>query len=416
MLKQSTYSLVLTGAIFAVLTSSGFAQEWTRFHGPNGTGVSEAKGIPDQWTEADYNWTTDLPGIGHSSPVVWGQKIFLLSADPRNATRFVLCVDAATGKILWNRRFSSKSHHLHSRSSFASSTPAVDEDHVYVAWSTPDKTSLLAFTHDGKDAWERDLGPWVSQHGFGTSPIVYQNMVILSNSQQEEQITKGEPGESFMMAFDRKSGKEIWRTPRKSVRVCYSVPCIYEGPSGPELVCCNTGNGVYSLNPMTGKLNWEIEAFSMRTVASPTLAGGKILGSTGSGKGGNYVVAVQPGKEISYKIPTSAPYVPTPVTRGDLVFLWFDHGIVTCIDASTGKVHWRNRVGGGFSGSPVRVRDRVYCISESGEVVVIAAEKEFKLISRNPLGGDSRATPAVSGGRMYLRTYSKLFSIGGKSS
>lgn len=413
------------------------AQEWARFRGPNGTGVAKSgasDSIPVEWSEKDYNWKTKLPGEGHSSPVVWGDKVFLLSADPKTATRFVLCYDANTGRPKWARTFESKSHHLHPRSSYASCTPAADEDRVYVAWSTPEQTLLKAFDHDGREVWQRDLGRWQSQHGFGTSPIVYKDLVILHNSQQAARLDPGQkPGDSYMMAFDRKTGKDRWQVPLKSVNVCYSVPFIYEPPNGgkPELVCTSTGNGMFSLDPLTGKENWSLnnELFTMRTVASPIAAGGLIFGSTGSGGySSNYVVAVRPGKnpEVVYRLSNKddfkAPYVPCYVAKDDLVFFLYDRGFISCVDAPSGKIHTLRRVGNdstgapaNFSGSPVRVDDRIYAIDEDGVVFVFAADKSFDVLAQNPLGGPSRATPAVAGGRMYLRTYSHLISIGGQA-
>jgi outer membrane protein assembly factor BamB len=274
----------------------------------------------------------------------------------------------------------------------------------------------MALDHDGETVWSQDdLGPYASQHGFGGSPMLFRDLVILCN----EQLAPGEtPSEtSAIMAFDRHTGQPRWSTPRISTTVSYSVPCLRQTEGGAaELICCNTGNGIYSLDPSTGRENWSIDVFTMRTVSSPVIAGGLIFGSTGSGQGGNYVVAVRPPgtrPEVAYRVEQPAPYVPTPVAHGDLVFLWADTGIVTCLDAATGRVFWRERVGGNYSGSPVRVADRLYGISERGEVVVLAAAKEYRLISRNPLGEDSRSTPAVAGGRMYLRTYSHLFSLGG---
>ena len=411
----------LTFVLILVSNSRSDAQEWTRFHGPNGTGVSEATSIPAVWSKSDYNWKVKLPGIGHSSPVLWGNKIFLLSADPQDATRYVLCLDAADGRQLWKRAFKSSPHNLHPRSSYASSTPTVDADHVYVAWAAPKQMTLKAFTHEGDEVWSLDLGRWVGQWGFGTSPMLYQDLVILSASKQAQGIPQGQvPGKSSIMAFDRKTGKQRWRTPRKSTRVCYSVPCVYRPPRGaPELICCSTGNGIFSLDPKTGNENWAIDVFKMRTISSPIMAGGLIFGSTGSGKGGNYVVAIRPGKsaQIAYKFEGSqkAPYVPTLVARGDLLFLWSEKGIVSCLDAPTGKQHWQQRIGGNYNGSPIRVGNKIYCIDEGGLVMVIAAERKYRLLGKNALGEASRSTPAVSGGRLYLRTYAHLFSVGGKS-
>jgi outer membrane protein assembly factor BamB len=401
------------------LISPVHAQQWTRFRGPNGTGVGQGKNIPIEWTERDYDWKIALPGIGHSSPVVWGDRVFLLSADPDDATRFMLCVDAVTGKIIWQKAYQSTPHHLHTRNTFASGTPTVDEKHVYIAWSTPESATLKAFDHQGNEVWTRDLGTWTSQHGFGSSPIVYQDLVILSNQQQAQQLDPGQqPGKSYMHAFDRLTGEDRWKTSRTATRVCYSTPCIYQPSTGrPQLLCFSTGDGFYSLDPENGKPNWAVPAFRMRTVNSPIVVGDLVLGGNGSGGGGNYLVALRLGDkpEIVYEVkpPRRAPYVPTPIAHDDLVFLFCDRGIVHCIKVTDGSEVWVERVSRGFSGSPIRIDDRIYCIDDEGEVVVLAAEPVFKELARNPLGEGSRSTPAVSGGRMFLRTYSHLISIGG---
>lgn len=420
-LFRSALFLVTTLALLFA-AHSATAQEWTRFRGPNGTGESEVMSIPAKWTEADYNWKIKLPGIGHSSPVIWGDKVFLLSADPTTATRYVVCVSAASGEILWTRDYVTTPHKLHERSSYGSCTPAVDAERVYVAWSDPEHTTFLALSHTGKDVWNIDLGSWVSQHGFGTSPIVYEDLVIVQSSQEPDK-RGGTPEHSFIVAVDKKSGQFRWKTPRKVDTASYTVPCVYQPKGGaPEILCFTTAEGVFSLDPKTGKENWsQANAFSMRTISSPVLVSGLVIGTTGSGAGGNYLVAVKPGKssEVAYELKSKgqfkAPYVPTPVARGDLVFLWNDTGIVSCIDGADGNVHWTQRVDGGYSGSPIRIADKIYCIDESGVVVVLAAEKEFKELAKNPLGEPSRSTPAVSGGRLYLRTYSHLISVGGKS-
>ena len=219
------------------------------------------------------------------------------------------------------------------------------------------------------------------------------------------------------MALDKQTGSTVWSLPRKSVRVCYTVPCIYKNAKGePELIHFNTGDGFSSIDPRTGKVNWTVpDLFRMRTVCSPVIAGGLLFGSTGSGGGGNYVVAVKPGSQPkeAYRIDRQAPYVPTPVAKGDLLFLFSDKGFATCVDAPTGKVHWKKRLNTAFSGSPIRIGNKIYCIDEQGVVIVLAAESEFKELARNPLGERSRATPAVSGGKLLLRTYSHLYCLGG---
>jgi outer membrane protein assembly factor BamB len=396
------------------------AQEWTRFRGPNGAGRSEAKSLPAVWTAADYHWKVELPGRGHSSPVLWGDRLFVLNADPENATRFVLCYSATGGQLLWRRDYASEPHHLHDRNTYASSTPAVDAQRVYVAWSTPKKITFLALDHQGQEVWNLDLGPWTSQHGFGTSPMLFEDLVILSNNQQAEELDAGQtPGESYLIAVEARTGKERWRTPRVSIRVCYSTPCIYQGPDGlPELVCTSTAEGVYSLDPRTGREKWRrADAFAMRVVSSPLVAEGLIFGSTGSGGGGNTLVAVRPypRPEIVYTVKKTAPYVPCAVAQDGLLFLFYDRGIASCLDLATGAVHWQERLGDGFSGSPVIADGKVYCIADNGTVYVLAAAAQYQLLGQNPLGEPTRSTPAIAGGRLYFRTLSHLFSVGGKT-
>lgn len=423
-MKKTLLPLTLI-AIFSSLVTL-HADEWARFRGPNGTGVGSGDSIPVKFAESDINFRVELPGgSGCSSPVVWGDKVFVLSADPNDATRYVLCFNADNGEKIWQKEYKSEVHQVHTRSSFASCTPAADEERVYVAWSTPKETLFKAFNHDGSEAWSLDLGTWQSQHGWGTSPIVYKDLVILHNSQQANQLKEGEtPGESRMMAFDRRTGEQKWTTPLVSTNVCYSVPFIHQPADGgpDELVCTSTGNGMFSLDPLTGKENWAVNdgLFGMRTVSSPVEAGGLIFGSTGSGAySGNYIVAVKPGKnaELVYKIANSnnfkAPYVPCLVADGDLLFCLYDKGFASCIDATTGDIHWTERTNAAFSGSPVRIDDRIYCVDETGVVWVFAASTEYKLLAKNELGGESRSTPAVANGRLYVRTFSHLISIGG---
>jgi outer membrane protein assembly factor BamB len=369
------------------------------------------------WTESDYLFNTVLPGVGHSSPVIYQDKVFLQSADPKSATQFVLCLNADTGEILWRKEFPIASYRIHTRNSFASATPAVDERHVYVGWATPEESTLAAFDHQGTEIWRQTFGPYVSQHGFGASPVMYQDMVILCLQQEKPQQDDPRTETSSIVAVDRFTGKKIWQTMRMTENTSYSVPCILSRPNQlDELICCSTVDGIFSLNPRTGQMNWSCEVFSMRTVSSPVISAGLIFGSTGSGAGGNYVVALKPGPDpqVAYEVKRNAPYVPTPVAYQDLIFLWFDKGIVTCLDAATGHQHWQERVGGNYSGSPVVVGGNVYCISDEGNVVVLAANSRFKKLGQVSLGEESRSTPAIAHGRMYLRTYSHLICVGGR--
>ena len=399
-------------------------EPWTRFRGPNGTGIAAAVNFPLKWTADDYAWRIELPGKGHASPVVWGEHVLVQSADEENANHHVLCF-RSDGTLSWKKSFPATGYRIHKKNSFASASPAVDDDHAYVAWTTVDNANLAAFDKNGNIVWKKELGHYVARHGFGNSPMVFEGMVIMP-CMQHNGIPQGQPGDdsmpetSFIVAFDCQTGEEVWRTSRlSSSSASYSVPCIYDGRGTPELVCCSTANGLFALDPQTGKENWSVDVFTMRTVSSPISAGRLVFGSTGSGGGGNYVVAVEPPKAHgdkggeAYRVEQQAPYVPTPIVDGDLVYLWSDKGIVTCVEAPTGEKVWQHRVGGNYSGSPILVGDRLLCVSEDGEVVIVAAGRNYKLLGRNSLGGPSNSTPAVGHGRIYFRTYSHLIALGG---
>ncbi|MGH7377723.1 MAG: PQQ-binding-like beta-propeller repeat protein, partial [Candidatus Methylomirabilales bacterium] len=396
---------VLLGAVLP-------AQEWTRFRGPDGSGLSGATTIPAGWSESSCNWRVKLPGIGHSAPVLWGEKVFLTSAEGEGAERLVLCLRAADGSTAWARRYASKTFKKHQRNSYATSTPATDAERVYAVFSTPEAYHLRALDHTGGEVWSRDLGPYTSNHGDGASPVVFEDLVVLGNEQD---------GESFLIALDRKTGETRWKTSRATANTAYATPAVYREGDRPALLFSSQAHGVYSVDARTGEPIWEAKVFDKRAVSSPIFAGGLAIGTCGSGGGGSYAVGVRPGgkgdvagSRVAWKLTRAIPYVPSPIAKGDLLFLWGDMGIVTCAEISTGKVLWQNRVGGNYSGSPVCAGERIYCISDDGEAVVIAASREYKLLARNPLGEASRSTPAVAGGRMYLRTESHLISVGGR--
>ena len=398
--------------LFVLASFSLRAQEWTRFRGPNGTGLSDAESIPATWTQSDVNWRVPLPGEGHSQPVIWGDRLFVTAAADEGRKRFVVALRCADGTTAWTTVYDSKTFKKHVRSSYASATPAVDEKRLYAVFSTPDSYALRALDHDGKELWFRDLGAFKSQHGDGASPIVHGELVVLANEQD---------GESFVVALDRSTGDVKWKSPRKSEEVAYATPSVLRAADGREsLVFSSHAHGISAVDPKTGALEWESPLFDKRTVSSPVIAGDVIVGTCGSGGGGNFLIAVRPGgkgdvskSHLAYKLTAKIPYVPTSVYKDGLLFLWGDLGVVTCVEAPTGKTVWEKRVGGNYSGSPICVGDRLYALSEEGEAVVIAASREYALLGKTPLGEGSRSVPAVARGRLYLRTYSHLISVGG---
>ncbi len=409
-------ALVRLSPAFLLLLSSlaaGPAQEWPRFRGPNGSGISPSKAIPTTWTDKDFNWKLPLPAAGHSSPVLWDDKIFVTTGDDQTKQVSVFCVTANRGQVLWEKSFPFTPHHKNDYNTFASASPAADQHCVYVCWNSPAHYILMALMHDGQTVWAKDLGPFASQHGGGASPVVYQDKVVLGNEQD---------GESFLIAVDAATGKTRWQTPRRSKETVYSTPCVYEPKDGPPaLIFTSHAHGVSAIDPDSGKVLWELaDVFDKRVVSSPVLAAGLIVGTCGSGGGGNYLIAVRPGgpvkkPEVAYAIRKSAPYVPTSVCVGDRLFLWSDGGLISCVQATSGEVKWQERVGGMFFSSPLWVDGRLFCVSTKGEVVVVGASDRFEVLARNPLGEVTHSTPAVAGGRMYIHTTKSLISVGGRT-
>jgi outer membrane protein assembly factor BamB len=405
---------VVLGSILCT-PSAVQAQEWTRFRGPNGTGISAATTIPTQFTETDYNWRVQLPGTGHSSPVLWGNRLFVTSAEETGGKRHLLCLNAADGRQLWVRSVTFTPHQRHRFNSFASSTPAVDADNVYTTWISPEAFLVLAYDHAGKELWKTDLGPYQVGHGGAASPVLVGDMLIVRSDNEDD-------APSFIVGLDRKTGAIRWKLPRTSKAGSYSTPILYEPKGGkPELIFTSNAHGFTSLDPATGEVNWELGGvFLQRCVGGPVAANGLLFATAGNGAGARQGVAIQPGSKggppakVAYQVPRGIPYVPTPLVIGDLMFLWGDGGVVTCVRAATGEQVWMERIGGNFFGSPVCAGGKIYAISAAGELVVIEASDQFKLVAKNTLGEPSHATPAIANGAMYLRTERHLISVGGK--
>lgn len=393
------------------LAGTASAQEWTRFRGPNGTGLSNAKTIPTSWTEKDFNWKLALPGAGHSSPVLWGEKVFVTSCDNRSGQFYVICVNAAEGKKLWQKEFTLTPYRKNNLNTFASSSPAVDAERVYVNRTDQAHQVLLALDHAGKPIWERDLGTFGAQHGSGGSPIVHEDKVIFANEHD---------GESFLIALDARTGATRWQVPRKIAEAGYSTPCLFQPKGQPAALLFSHGDlGITAVSPTDGKVLWDLGGiFNQRCVSSPVIAGDLIVGSCGNGGGANTVVAIRPGgadrkPESAYTIRRSAPYVPTSICVGEWLYLWSDAGIVSRVHAATGEVKWQERAGGNYYSSPLCVDGRLFCISTTGEVVVLGTGENFEVLARNPLKETTHSTPAIAGGRMFIHTSGHLISVGG---
>ena len=407
--------LIFTALI--ALAANARAQEWTRFRGPNGSGLGNAK-LPEQLTEKDINWRCELPGTGHSSPVVWGDRIFV-TATPKaaadaEAKRIVVCVGAKDGKVQWQREYATGIYHKHADNSFASPSCTVDAERVYAWFAGPNGSVLVALAQaDGKELWKKDLGTFKSQHGPGASPIVERGAVILQSSQDD-------PG-SFIAAFDAVSGRQLWKNELKGGQHAISTPILLTTNAGPQLISLSTDNGLLGLDPANGKQLWAIaDIFKLRCVASPLITGeGMIVAQCGQGQAASEIQVIKGAAEKkpakAYEVVRIGGYVPTPIAAGDLLFLWKENGYVTCIRSATNEQLWSERAEGPYYASPICIGGkggRLCNITRQGELVVLAAEEKFRVIQRFPLGEASYATPAVSGGKLFVRTATHLISIG----
>jgi outer membrane protein assembly factor BamB len=401
----------------AMLSTDGRAQEWTRFRGPNGTGISAAKGVPVIWTEADYRWRIPIPGQGHSQPVVWGSKLFLTTAIDGGKERALLCLQKEDGKVLWTKSYTLPTHRPANRNaSFANGSPVVDAERVIACFVSQDHFFVRCFDHAGNERWSQELGTFMSQHGHGASPIIFENMVIVTNDQDAD---------SFVVALDLKTGKQIWKTSRRPAPefTAYGTPCVRMKADGtPELILSSQSHGISSLDPRTGTPNWEAPVYNKRVVASPVIAGDLVIGSCGQGGGaGNYLSAVKLGGKgdvskthVAYTLRKSTPYVPTPLFLDGRLYLISDAGIASAVEASTGREIWSERLRAEFFGSSVIIDGKIYCPTTRGEMIVLATGETFQELGRNPLGEGTHSSPCVDGQRIYVKTFSHLVCIGAK--
>ena len=405
----------LAGAL--ALAAGAQAQEWTRFRGPNGTGISHATGVPVQWSERDFRWRVPIRGASHAQPVIWGDRLFLLTATTESRERTLLCLRKSDGVELWAKSYTLPTHRpVNRNASFANGSAVVDADRVIACFVSADNFWVRAFDHAGRELWSRDLGPFESQHGHGASPMIHENTVVVTNDQD---------GESFVVALDLKTGAPVWKTPRRPAPTftAYATPIVHVRADGsPELLLTSQSHGISSLDPKTGGMNWEAPIFDKRVIVTAVVAGDLVIGSCGQGGGaGNYLSAIKLGGKgdvsrthVAYTLRRATPYVPTPLYLDGRLYLVSDAGIASAIEEATGREIWSERLGAEFFGSPVLIGGRIYCPTTKGEMIVLATGDTYERLARNPIGEGTHSTPCVDGGRIYVKTFTHLVCVGGK--
>jgi outer membrane protein assembly factor BamB len=420
-----TLSLFVSLGLLLSLASVAGAENWSRFRGPNGTGVAQDKNIPVQWDEkGGILWKVPIVGLGNSSPIVWGKSLFLQTAASDGKERQLLCLDVTTGQTIWARSVPGAMAKHNKLNSLASSTPATDGQRVYNAFWDGEEISLVAFDFKGNVVWHRKLGSFTSQHGAGASPVVYKDKVFFANDQDAK---------STLLALDAKTGETVWQAGREPYRACYSAPFILERPkAAPELIVTST-TSIRSYDPDNGVPNWNwtwpfVGKMPLRTVASSLYHNDMLFASSGDGGGDRHMVAVNltissmkgspplPWATLAWDNRKDFPYVPTMLTHGDHLYFVNDRGLAGCFVAKTGQKVWFERLPDAtFMASPVLIDGKMYAVSDQGEVFVFAASPTYQLLAKNSLGETVRATPAVADNRLFLRGQNHLFCIGKKN-
>ncbi len=392
---------------------AGASDNWPRFRGPNGDGIAP-EGFFNAITEKDFAWKIALPGASHSSPVVWGDHVYVTTAADKDSRRSLLCVSAADGKTVWKYEENFTSYHKHRENSYASATPTADDLGVYIAWTTPQEYSLIALSHSGTLRWRKSLGGFRSQHGSGTSPIVVHDLVILNDDQEGQTST--------LFALDHASGEIRWKHEYAGGgKAAMSTPCVWRPSGGTEQLIITTWQaGIEGFDLVSGKQLWQAkDVFFSRPIGSPITSPDLVLGVNGEGIARRELVALHPGAageapKLVYKLSLIGPHVPTPLVKGDLLLMLNDLGQLTCAKLATGEVIWTQKFSEGFYGSPICAGDVLWAISRKGDLIGANIADGGKPICTFNLGEPSSATPAIAGGRMYLRTTSHLICVKGK--
>jgi outer membrane protein assembly factor BamB len=401
-------------ASLAMLTLFGVqivsAENWPWWRGPRSDGTSLDKNLPIYWsTTSNVLWKTAIPGQGHASPIVWGDRLFTVTALADQQSRVLLCFDRQSGKIVWQKTvLVSPFEGKHSLNSHASSTPATDGELVYVAFLDVDKMFVAAYDFDGKQRWVVRPGVFSSRHGFCSSPLLFKDKVIVNGDHD---------GESYLVALDRKTGKTLWKTPRENHTRSYCAPLVRELGGRTQMVL--TGDKcVASYDPNDGKRHWVIDGPTEQFVASPVYSERTGLVYITGGYPDHHILAIRPDgtgnvtqTHIAWRTTRGAAYVPSPIVEGDYFLIVSDQGFANCFEAASGKLLWQERVGEHHA-SLVSANGLVYFLSDNGVMNVVRPGPQLEIIARNELGEKCFASPALSDGWIFLRGDEHIFCIG----
>lgn len=398
-------------AWLAVITSWASAEDWPGWRGPRGDGTSLDKAPPTHWSSTEgMVWKAAVPGEGHSSPIVWRDRIFLTSALAETEERLLLCFDRGTGGVLWQQAvLRSPLEDKNRENSYASSTPVTDGEQVYVTFLDGEEAFVAAYGFSGKQQWSVRVGGFKSQWGFCHTPVLFEDRVILACYSK---------GENFVVALRRTDGRQMWKTLGTHPSQSYSAPLLREMAGRPQLIV--PGNeAVTSYDPRTGKVLWYVAGLANDSVITPVFheKSGLVLSCTSWPK--KVLLAIHPdgqgdvtSRKVAWTTTEGAPYVPSPIAVGDWFFTAsFVGPSAYCYEAGTGKVLWKESMGPHHA-SPVTAAGLVYFLNDEGVTHVFKAGPTFEGVARNELGEKTYASPALSEGQLFLRGFKNLYCIG----
>jgi outer membrane protein assembly factor BamB len=397
---------------------------WPQFLGPDGTGIATTGKPPLKWSETEnVKWKTPVHGKAWSSPVVWGDQIWVTTATEDGRELSVLQLDKHTGKIVRDQKLFdiADPQFCHKFNSYASPTPVIEEGRVYATFGSPGTACLD--TKTGRVLWQRT--DFVCNHyrAAGSSPILYGDLLIMNFDGSDHQ---------FIVALNKHTGETVWRTERSidfmdldasgqpeaegDYRKAFATPHVGTIYGKPVLVSVGA-KAAYGYDPLTGKERFRIESrIGHSSSVRPAIIGDTIYYTTGWSNGQLWAFKVRPdlsaGEDtIQWQLRRSVPNKPVPVVHGNFIFMVSDGGVASCVDRHSGELIWNERIGGNYSASPLLANDRLYCLSEEGKTVVLAAGREFQVLAENQLADGFMASPAVDDDALILRTKTHLYRV-----
>jgi len=375
--------------------------DWPRWRGPDGNAVSSDTRLPVHWSATrNVAWKVAVPGEGSSSPIVWKDAVFLTSALEEGARRVVHCLDRSTGTTRWRREVKDPNPERTSAlTGHAAPTPVTDGSRVVALFGN---AGVVCYDFAGERLWHRSLGEFDSELGIASSPTLYRDRVILVC---DHDGTRFRTFDSFLIALDVRTGETRWKVDRPGLERSWSTPILV--PSGGRMqLIVNAQDELRAYDPETGRQVWRVEGMTGWVTPSPVSGKGLIFAT--SGKNGP-TLAVSPDGRVVWREERGGPYVCSPVVYGDLLYVLEETGFLTCRDAAGGQVAYRVRLKGKFIASPVAGDGKLYVTNEEGATTVVQAGREFQVLAENRLGEECFASPAISGGALFLRTSKHLY-------